>query len=82
MPPLILQLKTDTTFSKGFKVDVYNNDIAKALRKLKKKLADDLKKEGKAVKQVLKEEFNSWFDKEAEFKEQQQNNNKCFINFI
>jgi|TARA_B110000483_G_C18081575_1_gene498316 ribosomal protein S21 len=34
-------LKTDTTFSKGFKVDVYNNDIAKALRKLKKKLADD-----------------------------------------
>jgi hypothetical protein len=41
---------------------------------IKKKLADDLKKEGKAVKQVLKEEFNSWFDKEAEFKEQQQNN--------
>ena len=41
---------------------------------IKKKLADDLKKEGKAVKQVLKDEFNSWFDKEAEFKEQQQNN--------
>lgn len=28
-------------FSKGTKVDVYNNDIAKALRKLKKRLADD-----------------------------------------
>lgn len=39
---------------------------------IKKKLAADLKKEGKEVKQVLKDEFNSWFDKEAEFKEQQQ----------
>lgn len=26
---------------KGFKVEVFNNDISRALRKLKKKLADD-----------------------------------------
>lgn len=32
--------KTDD-FSKGLQVEVYNNDINKALRKLKKKLADD-----------------------------------------
>ena len=28
-------------FGKGLQVDVYNNDVNKALRKLKKKLADD-----------------------------------------
>ncbi len=28
-------------FIKGFKVEVFNNDISRALRKLKKKLADD-----------------------------------------
>ncbi len=27
--------------AKGFHVEVYNNDISRALRKLKKKLADD-----------------------------------------
>lgn len=31
----------DSDALKGFQVDVYNNDINKALRKLKKKLADD-----------------------------------------
>jgi ribosomal protein S21 len=30
-----------TENSKGFRVEVYGNDISKALRKLKKKLADD-----------------------------------------
>ena len=29
------------SFPKGLKVDVYNNDLTKALRKLKKKIADD-----------------------------------------
>lgn len=29
------------SFPKGLKVEVYNNDISKALRKLKKKIADD-----------------------------------------
>ncbi len=37
---------------------------------IKQKLSSDLKNEGKAVKQVLKDEFNSWFNKENEFNEQ------------
>ena len=33
--------KKDETQIKGLSVDVYNNDVNKALRKLKKKLQDD-----------------------------------------
>ncbi len=49
--------------------DAYNPNFSLDKKIIKKKIAEDLKKEGAEVKQLLKDEFGSWFKKEKEFKE-------------
>lgn len=49
--------------------DAYNPSFSLDKKMIKKKIAEDLKKERAEVKQILKDEFGSWFKKEKEFKE-------------
>lgn len=49
--------------------DAYNPSFSLDKQMIRKKLADDFKKERVEVKQILKDEFGSWFKKEKEFKE-------------
>lgn len=50
--------------------DATNPNFSLDKQMIRKKLADDLKNEKSEVKKVLKEEFDSWFKKEREFKDQ------------
>ncbi len=49
--------------------DAYNPSFSLDKKMIRKKLADDFKKERVEVKKILKDEFGSWFKKEKEFKE-------------
>jgi hypothetical protein len=49
--------------------DAYNPTFSLDKKIIKKKIAEDFKKERAEVKQILKDEFGSWFKKEKEFKE-------------
>ncbi len=49
--------------------DAYNPNFSLDKKTIKKKIADDFKRERAEVKQVLKDEFGLWFKREKEFKE-------------
>jgi hypothetical protein len=49
--------------------DAANPKFSLDKQMIKKKIAEDFKNERQEVKQVLKDEFGSWFKKEKEFKE-------------
>lgn len=49
--------------------DAENPKFSLDKKEIKKKIADDFKKEKAEIKNILKDEFGSWFKKEKEFKE-------------
>lgn len=49
--------------------DATNPKFSLDKKEIKKKIADDFRKEKAEIKNILKDEFGSWFKKEKEFKE-------------